>query len=181
MSKNINPDEHIQRIYNKTKNLKSPSELDDLILGKIRHLEDEPITASADSSWIYLPIAASILLAVFLQFKSSGETEPFNESIETAQLPTKNKPISKQENIERNKLPEMFFIPHEDINSKIVPACDGQFLDPDGVVDQLIAPDSKSSDLPIRLIYPNDISKEAPECDRVSKQIFKKGGLKRNN
>jgi len=48
MNENISSDEQIQRIYNNTKNLRSPTGLDDMILGKIRALEEEPAPAAND-------------------------------------------------------------------------------------------------------------------------------------
>ena len=62
MNENISSDEQIQRIYNNTKNLRSPTGLDDMILGKIRALEEEPAPAANDKWWVYGSIAASIFL-----------------------------------------------------------------------------------------------------------------------
>jgi hypothetical protein len=178
MSENMDSDEHIQRLYNQTKNLKSPADLDSIILGKIRALDEEPAPISSEKSWIYLPIAASILLAVFLQFNSSDSQEQY-KPIETVQLPAKKQPAPEQKNAGRNQLPETFFLPHEDINSKIVPACNGELVEPESIMDNLTAPNKseskgKKSNLPIKPIYPNNISKKSPSCDSVSGTVFKK-------
>jgi hypothetical protein len=175
----MNSDEHIQHLYNQTKNLKSPADLDSMILGKIRALDEEPAPISSEKSWIYLPIAASILLAVFLQFNSADTPEQQHKPIETVQLPTEKQPAPEQKNADRNQLPETFFLPHEDINSKIVPACNGELAEPESIMDNLTAPNKpeskgKKSNLPIKPIYPNNVSRKSPACDSVSGTVFKK-------
>ncbi len=180
MSDKMVSDDKIQHLYNKTKSLQSPAELDSLILGKIRSLEEEPAPAAFEKYWIYLPIAASILLAVFLQFNGSDTTvRQHSQPIETAQLPVKKGSVPKQRNADKNQLPEMFFAPHEDINSKIVPACNGELIEPENLLDKLSAPRNpkatgKTSNLPIKPIYPNSTGKKSPACDSVSGTVFKK-------
>jgi len=179
MSEKMNSDDKIQQLYNKTKTLKSPADLDSLILGKIRELEQPPIPADSKKQWIYLPIAASILLAVFLQFKTVDRSEinPV-KTVEIAQLPIKSNAVPKAKNANKNQLPEMFFIPKNDFNRKVVPACNGQLVEPDGVVDKLLIPkeqesEGKESNIPIKPLYSNKSAKKIPACDSVSKQIFK--------
>lgn len=180
VSNKMNSDEKIQHLYHKTKNLQSPTDLDNLILGKIRMLEEEPAAIPPEKPWIYLPIAASILLAIFLQFKGSGTIrQPTDKPIEIVKIPAEKQLVIKQRNAEKNQLPETFFLPNEDINSKIVPACNGELIEPETVINKLTIPNKpetkgKSSDLPIKLIYPNNANKKTPACDRVSGTVFKK-------
>lgn len=76
-------------------------------------------------------------------------------------------------------MPELFFLPSEDINNKVVRACNGILAIPgkDSEVTVLEGVDKegtkeKTSDLPIRLIYPNDLRYKTPECQQISNQIF---------
>ena len=167
MSENMNSDEHIQLLYNKTKNLKSPTDLDSMILRKIREPDEKSGSISTEKSWVYLPIAASILVAVFLQFKGESSNEkPLEKPVEIVQLPVEKKSTHNQKSANKNQLPEIFFLPNENINSKIAPACNGEFIEPDSVIDQLIAPKSgakrRSSNIPFEPIYPNNAIKNNP-------------------
>jgi hypothetical protein len=179
MSEHSHSDQKIQTLYDKTKNLKSPIDLDEMILEKIRRLEEDPTLTKSKSAWFYLPIAASVLLAIFLQFKGESAKEGLlKNSIEIAKLPTNNGTVPKQNNAKRNQLPNIFFAPQENISEKIVPACNGVLVEPESITNKLIKPNdssaAKPSNLPIELIYPNKSGDKSPACDSVSSQIFKK-------
>jgi len=177
MNDNMNSDEKIQHIYNATKHISSPADLDNLILGKVRALEEQTVIASSKKSWVYLPIAASILLAVIFQIQGGSDRGiPLDKPIEIVQLPIDEPIIAKQNNKRKNQLPKVLILPSENINSKILPACTGELIEPENEDDltnleQSII-DQKTSDLPIQLIYPNKRGKQ--DTTSVSRQIFKK-------
>ena len=203
MMDKMNSDQKIQQLYNQTKDLTSPTELDDLILGKIQALDEEPAGVRANK-WIYLPIAASVLLAVFLQFRGGDDIDTRfdthffdagdpvskwtlfpsleltnNKPIEVVQVPTKKIAPKPQKNANKNQLPETFLLPNEDINRKIVPACNGRLIEPENMMDKLTAPKKqgakgKGSGLPIESLYKNNANKKSPACDSVSGVVFKK-------
>lgn len=179
MNDNMNADEKIRCLYNKTKDVKSPSELDDIILGKIRAIEEQPVISSRNE-WHSIAIAASLLVVVFIQLKGTGdETEGMiKKPVEIAELPVKNELVAEQKNRNKNQLPEMFFLPHEDINAKIVPACTGDLVVPEDNQNTLDVINSvkakpKVSRLPIKPIYPQDNYQAPLPCDSVSSQILK--------
>lgn len=180
MSDKTDKQQQIQDIYNKTKNLKSPSELDHFILGKIRSGNEQIEESISNKSWLYLPVAASVILAVFLQLKPTDSPESLpRQPVKIVQLPNKKNAISIPEKNNRNQLPDIFFLPQEDINSKIVPACNGQLIEPESLVEKLpssklVKPKNKKSELPIKLIYPNNTTNNSPSCDKISNQVFKK-------
>lgn len=180
MSNNISSDEKIQSVYNQTKHLRSPADLDNIILGRIRALEEEPIPISSKKLGIYLPLAASILLMLLLQFRSIDKPmSQMQKPIETAQLPVEKKSSVKPSNKHRRQLPELYFLPTEDINNKVVRACTAGLVSPEERIEALnkqkkpVTKDKPSS-IPIQQIYPNDPSKTSPKYDSVCRQIFKK-------
>lgn len=178
MSEHMSSDEQIQSLYNQTKNLRSPTDLDNIILGKIHTLEEEPTPVLAEKLWIYLPIAASILLVVLLQFR--GMDKSVNQTqIEIAQLPIEKKLPAKLKNRQKRQLPELFFLPTEDINNKVVRACTAGLVTPEERIatlnkQQKTAHKDKTSNIPVHPIYPNDTNNKNPEYDSVCRQIFKK-------
>lgn len=177
MNENISSDEQIQRIYNNTKNLRSPTGLDDMILGKIRALEEEPAPAANDKWWVYGSIAASIFLMFMLQFQGEDTIEiERQQPIEMAQLPVEEKEPPKLKEMKKQQLPQLFFQRTEDINGKIVRACNGTLAEPEenqNTLETTKKSNNKRSVLPIKLIYPNDAAKKTPDCERVSSEIFK--------
>ncbi len=180
MSNDFSSNEQIQRLYNSTKNLKSPSELDTLILDKIRAIEEQPLPIVTNKWNVYLPIAASVLVVVLWQFNNEDEQEKqFIQPIETVQLPIIKESQPKSEEKERNQLPEMFFLPTEDIKNKVVSACTAKLAIPGEVLKKQDASEisnvkEKKSNIPIKLIYPYDAKSKTPECNSVSSQILKK-------
>ena len=177
MSDSINSDGKIQRLYNTTKNLKSPTELDTLILDKIRMIEEQPLPITPHKWNVYLPIAASVLVVVLWQFNNGDEQEKqFIKPIETVQLPISKESKLKLEEKGKNQLPEIFFLPTEDIKNKIVSACTAKLAIPGEEQDsaEISNTKEKKSSIPIKLIYPYDATGKMPECNSISNQILKK-------
>ena len=177
MNDHMSSDEQIQRIYNKTQTLRSPTGLDDMILGKIRALEEEPAPAANDKWWLYIPVAASILLMLMLQFQDKDNIEiGAQQPVEMAQLPVEEKAPAKFKEMQKQQLPQLFFQRTEDINGKIVRACNGKLAEPEE--NQLPlktgnTSNNKPSDIPIQPIYPNDATKKSAQYNRVCDDIFR--------
>lgn len=177
MSDYMSSDEKIQSLFNKSKNLRSPTELDDIILGKIRAIDEETASVAGDKRWLYIPIAASILLGVLLQFnRTDNSLNQLRKPVEIAHI-AKKKPTQLKKS-QRRQLPELFFLPTEDINNKVVRACTGGLVTPEERIailnkGQKGESNKKASDIPLQQMYPNDVNKNKPKCDGVSSQVFK--------
>ncbi len=179
MSDNLHSDEQIQQIYNATKNLESPTELDSLILNRVRSIEEQPTPLATRQLKIYLPIAASVLIIIFLQFKTVGSGNQITEPIEIVQPPIAKKSLSKPKNAQRNRLPNSDFLPFEGINKKVLPACTANFPSPEENFKNLNTKKesdvkAKQSDIPLGSIYSGDATNPYPKSDSVSKEILKK-------
>lgn len=165
----------IQRIYNRTKfQDASPKDLDDLILEKMRTLDNKPQPIWYKKSEVYIPIAASILLLAIFQPSRVEKTDQM--PIEIVKTLPDNKPTTPVINANRNKLPDIFLKPQKDISNKVVPACTGNLVVPEvkmDLIEKNTADKSKRSNLPMKPIYPYDKTKSSPNCDSVSSQILK--------
>ena len=162
-------DKQIQQLYNKTKEINSPPDLDALILGKVRQLEEPVIVVESIKKWGYFAVAASILFVVLLQLKDGDNRE---KSVEIAKIPNKPKIAP------RNQLPDLFLLPHQNINNKVVPACTAELITPEerlGLIRKPKKPNSKQkpSKIPIQPMYPTNGTKKNPSCDSVSGRLFK--------
>lgn len=96
MTDNMHAEQQLQRLYNQTKNQRSPVDLDELILGKVRVLEEKPVPVTSEKLWVYLPIAASLLLVFLLQSHGGDKTENrLQKPLEVVQLPIEKKRAAK--------------------------------------------------------------------------------------
>ena len=165
----------IQRIYNKTKSLhSSPEDLDNSILEKIRTMDNEQENDWFKKPEFYIPVAASILLFVIFQTFGVDTTEQIVKKPPAIanSIPDKE-PVLPTGKTNKNKLPDIFLQPQDDVTDKIVPACTGELVAPEEKINSFKKKAKKPSNLPIRPIYPYDKANKNPECDKVSSQLLK--------
>ena len=152
----------IQGIYNQTKDLNSPKELDDLILNKIRNDYNQTIKPEleAKNSPVFLAIAASTVLAVALSvFMMSDDIETVKNPLEIAKINPKK----------GQQLPIETYYPFASKN-EIVLMC-GKLPNPKKDFKwENVEKNSRVSELP-ELTYPYDLKKQVKPnvlCKRLN-------------